>query len=73
MFSRDVIHHTRAVLMSTQCNDILVARTQPGPFTLNRAISVSRTLPSGHRVTPLQTGTVPEKPGQLVTLHKPLH
>jgi len=71
MFGRGVICHTRAVLMSTQCDDISVARTQPEPFALNWAISVFRTLPSGHRDRPLQTGTVLEKPGQLVTLHKP--
>ena len=34
-------------------------------------ISVSRTLPLGHEDRPLQTGTVPEKPGWLVTLYTP--
>ena len=67
-FGHGVIHHTRAILISTQCNDVSVARTQPGLFTLNRDISVSRTLPSGHWDWLLQTGTVPEKPGPLVTL-----
>ena len=74
MFGRGVIHHTCAILTSTQCDDISLARSQPRPFTLNRDISVSRTLPSGHQDRPLQTRTVPEKLAWLVTLcNRPLN
>jgi hypothetical protein len=39
-----------------------------GPFLQNRDILASRRLSSGHRDSPFKTGTVPAKPGRLVTL-----